>query len=147
MMANCGLAVAVLQALQHQGGDAQHAVGQGAQVVGHLLHGDAAFDVARQGAEDLGMVGAAQQVEQGFVVVLARGCSGRRSASSCSKSAATKRSEHGVAGQLVDHAGVLLQVARGQRRRPADAAGARARPGAPAAGPGSFRGAAAAPAS
>jgi len=58
------LAVAPAQALPAPaGGQAQHAVGQRGEVVGHLLDRDAAFQVARQGAEGLGMVGAAQQVE------------------------------------------------------------------------------------
>jgi hypothetical protein len=52
-------------------GDAQGGVGQRAQVVGHLFHGQHAFDVARQRAEQFRMVGAPQQVEQRLVVVLA----------------------------------------------------------------------------
>ncbi len=64
--------VAALQSLPAPAaGHAQHAVGQQRQVVGHLLHRDAPFHVARQGAEDLGVVRAAQQVQQVLVVVLA----------------------------------------------------------------------------
>jgi hypothetical protein len=53
------------------GGDSQDGIGQRAQVVGHLLHREFALDVARQGTKDFGVVGAAQQVEQAFLVVLA----------------------------------------------------------------------------
>jgi hypothetical protein len=49
--------------------------------------------VARQGAKGFGMLGAAQQVQQGFVVVLAGGPQrGQSQLSSRSKSATTKRS-------------------------------------------------------
>ena len=46
-----------------------HGVGQGAQVVSHLLDAQAAFQITRQGEEQLGMVGAAQQIEQRLFVV------------------------------------------------------------------------------
>jgi hypothetical protein len=66
------LAVAVFQALPAPaGGDAQHGLGQGAQVIGHLLDRQAALHVARQGAKHLSVVRPAQQVQQGFVVVFA----------------------------------------------------------------------------
>ena len=58
------------------GGGAQNGFGQGAQVVGHFFDGKLAFYVARQGAKHLGVVGAAQQVEQGLVVVFAAGREG-----------------------------------------------------------------------
>ena len=66
------LAVALLQVAP---GPAQRAledgVGQRGQLVGHRLDRDAALDVAHQRAEDLGMVGAAQGVEQRALVGLA----------------------------------------------------------------------------
>ena len=110
------LAVAVFQALPAPTpGDAQHAVGQSAEVVGHLFHGQHVLHVAREGAEHLGVVGAAQQVEQGFLVVF----------SACGQGLAA-RFQFGLellrveaffvellAGQLVDHAGMFEQVARG----------------------------------
>ena len=101
------------------GRDAQNAVGQGAQVVGHLLHGDAAFDVARQRAEDFGMVGAAQQVQQGFVVVLARGLQRGQAQAQLALEVGGDEAlaQHGIARQFVDHAGVLLQIAGGPARR------------------------------
>ena len=94
------------------------------------------------------MVGAAQQIQQGLVVVLA-GARQRRCGAArvrCSNSAGDEAlGQHGVARQFVDHAGVLQQVARRPAwRRPAGAAAARARPGAPPAAPDSSRGAAAA---
>ena len=67
------LAVAVFQAAPTPlCGHAQHRVGQCREVVGHLFDGDDALHIARQGAENLRMVCAAQQIEQGFVIVLAR---------------------------------------------------------------------------
>lgn len=53
------------------GRDAQHGIRQRAQVVGHLFHREASFDVAGKRAEHLGVVGASQQVQQRLVVVLA----------------------------------------------------------------------------
>ncbi|MPM86620.1 hypothetical protein SDC9_133710 [bioreactor metagenome] len=95
------------------GRDAQHAVGQGAEIVGHLLYGNAAFDIACQRAEDFGMVGAAQQIEQGFVVVLARGLQGGQAHGQLVLEVCCDKAllEDGIAGQLIDHPGVLLQVA------------------------------------
>jgi hypothetical protein len=84
-------------------------VGQRAQVVGHLLDGDAAFHVARQRAEHLRVVGAAQQVEQGLVVVLAGDLQrpiGGASSSRSNSAGIEALTQHGVVGQLVDHAGV-----------------------------------------
>ncbi|KAF5288817.1 hypothetical protein FQR65_LT20891 [Abscondita terminalis] len=98
---------------------AEHAVGQGAEIVGDLLHRDAALDVARQRAKDLGVVGAAQQVEQGFVVVLARGLQGGQAQREFVLEVHGREAfaQHGVVGQLVDHARVLLQVACRPARR------------------------------
>ena len=68
------VAMALLEVLPHPtAGDFQYRIGQCAQVVGHLFDGDAAFHVTRQSAEHFGMVGAAQQVEQGFFVGLSGG--------------------------------------------------------------------------
>ena len=53
--------------------DVEYGLRQCAEVVRDLFGGQAALDVAGQRAEGLGMVGAAQQVEQGFLVVLAGG--------------------------------------------------------------------------
>ena len=53
------------------GGDAQHRIGQGTQVIGDFFYRQLAFNVAGQGAKHLGMVGAAQQIQQGLVVVFA----------------------------------------------------------------------------
>ena len=104
-------------------GDAQHGLGQRAQVVGHLFHRQAAFDVARQRAEHLGVMGAAQQVEQGFVVVLAG--AGQRLAAMLKFLLELGRGkalvEHVGVGQLVDHARMQQQVARRPARRTQDA--------------------------
>ena len=54
-------------------GDAQHAVGQGAELVGHLFHRHHAFHVARQGAKHLGMLSPPQQVQHRLFIVVARG--------------------------------------------------------------------------
>jgi hypothetical protein len=61
-------------------GDGQQGVGQRRQVVGHLLDRELAFDVAHQGAEDLGVVRVAQRVQQLFFVVLAQALPGRAGA-------------------------------------------------------------------
>ncbi|OIQ66357.1 hypothetical protein GALL_520740 [mine drainage metagenome] len=55
------------------GGNAQHGIGQGAKLVGHFFHREHAFDVTRQGAENLGVMGPAQQVQQRLVVIFT-GC-------------------------------------------------------------------------
>ena len=96
------------------GGDTQHGLGQRTQVVGHLLHRDAAFHVARQGAEHLGVVRAAQQVEQGFVVVLAGDPHGLEAALQLGLEVCGHKplGQHRVVGQLVDDARVLHQVTR-----------------------------------
>ena len=100
-------------------GDAQDAVGQRRQIVGHLLDADAALDVAHQGAEHLGVVAAAQQVEQVFLVVLAGG--GQRLVAPFQLLLEGGGIEAVVqqagAGQLVDDAGVLHHVARRPARR------------------------------
>ncbi|MPM43079.1 hypothetical protein SDC9_89752 [bioreactor metagenome] len=96
-------------------GHAQHAVGQGREVVGHLLDGDAVLHVARQRAEGLGMVGAAQQVEQVLVVVLAGGTQGGQAQLQFVFEVGRHETlgHERVARQLVDHAGVLQHVAGG----------------------------------
>ena len=96
------------------GGDTQHGFGQCAQIVGDLFDRDTAFHVARQGAEHLGVVGTAQQVEQGFVVVLAGDPHGLEAALQLGLEICGHKSlgQHRVVGQLVDHTGVLHQVTR-----------------------------------
>ena len=48
---------------------AQHRFGQGAQVIGHLLNGQRAFNVTRKGAEGFSMMRPPQQVEQGLFIL------------------------------------------------------------------------------
>ena len=50
----------------------QRRIGQRRQVIGHLFDGDMPLDVSHQRAEDFGMVGTAQRVEQRFFVGLTR---------------------------------------------------------------------------
>ena len=114
------VAVAVFQARPAPlGGDTQHAVGQCAQVVSHLLDGDAAFNVACQGAKHLGMVGTAQQIEQGFIVIFACGLQRSQAQGQFMLEVGGDKtlSENGVAGQLIHHAGVQLQIACGPAGR------------------------------
>ena len=65
------------------------------------------------------MVGAAQQVEQGFLVVLAGRlqCVAPLHQFLLELGRDKALGQHGVAGQLVDYAGVLQQVASGPSRR------------------------------
>ena len=102
------------------GGDAQHRLGQGAEVVGYFFDAQFAFDVARQRAKHFGVVGAAQQVEQGFVVVFA--AAGQRGAPviEFQLEVAGRKAfiQHVGTGQFVNHAGVQQQVARRPARGP-----------------------------
>jgi hypothetical protein len=61
------------------------------------------------------MVGAAQQVQQGFVVVLAGGLQRGQAQGQLALEVGHHKAlgQQRVAGQLVDHAGVLQQVACG----------------------------------
>ena len=113
--------VAVLLAQQRPApaqGDAQHAVGHGGQIIGHLFDGDAAFQVAHQGAKQFGVVAAAQQIEQRFLVVLAG--AGQRLAApfqlALEGGGVEAVAQQAGAGQLVDHAGVAHDIARGPPR-------------------------------
>ena len=85
---------------------------QRAQVVRHLLHRQPAFHIARQGAEDFGVVCAAQQVEQGLVIVLGGG--GQRGAPVLQLGFELRWLEafaqHGVVGEFIDHARMKKQV-------------------------------------
>ncbi|MNS70235.1 hypothetical protein D3C72_1035760 [compost metagenome] len=96
-------------------GDAQHRIGQRRQVIGDLLDGDVPFNIACQGAEGFRVVGAAQQVQQVFVVVL----SGRLQ---CGAAALQLGLELGgieafvhqrITGQFINHARVLQHVTGG----------------------------------
>jgi len=93
---------------------AQHGVGQGAQVVGHLLDREHAFHVARQRAKDLGVVRATQQVQQRLFVVVAAG--GQRLTARLEVGLELRRLEallvQLLPGQVVDHTGMAQQVAR-----------------------------------
>ena len=65
------------------------------------------------------MVGAAQQVQQGFVVVFARGLERGQAQRQLALEVGGNEAvvEDGIAGELVDHTGVLQQIARGPARR------------------------------
>ena len=95
-------------------GDGQHRLRQGTEVVSHLLDGDAALEVTRQSAKNLGMMGPAQQVEQGFVIVFAGGRQGGAPLLEIQFeiSGAEALTQHVRAGQLVNHTRVQQQVAR-----------------------------------
>ena len=104
------------------GAGAQHRLRQGTQVVGHLLHRQPAFNVSHQRAEHLGMVGAAQKVQQVFFIVLATG--GERLKALRQFRLEGRRikalAEHGVAGKLVNHPRMGLQIARRPARSAQD---------------------------
>ena len=127
-VANDGNARTVAVALLHArptpaGRHAQHRVGQRAQIVGHFFDRELAFEIARQGAEHLGVVGAAQQVEQFLLVVFTgrlQGGQPRRKLLLELRGVETLE-QHLGAGELVDHAGVLEQIARRPARRPEQA--------------------------
>ena len=99
-------------------GDAQHGFGQGAQVVGHLLYAELAFNVPGQRTKHFGMVGPAQQVEQGFVVVFAAGYQRTQSVTDFGLKGGRIKAlfQHFAAGQFVDHPRVGLQVTGGPTR-------------------------------
>ena len=108
--------VAVFQARPAPtGSDAQHRVGQRAQVIGHLLDAEHAFHVARQGAKLLGVVCAAQQVHQALVVVFT--CALQRSQTGVQLGFKLDRVKAGVeqvaSCEFVDDVGMLQQITRG----------------------------------
>ncbi len=100
------------------GGDAQHRVGQRAEVIGHLLHAQTALYVARQYPKDFCMVRPAQQVEQSFVVIFS--ASNQCAASVFQFPLKVLRVKallkHRIAGQFVNHARVLEQITCGPAR-------------------------------
>ena len=107
------LAVAGFQALPAPvGGQAQDGFGQRAQIVGHLLNTEHAFDVTRQCAKHFGVVGPAQQVQTSFFVVFAGTLQGSQPLLELShKDPGVKALlQQIVAGQLVNHARVLQQI-------------------------------------
>ena len=95
--------------------DAQHAVGQGAEVVGHLFDRDPVLHVACQRAKGFRVLSAAQQVQQGFVVVLAGGPQRGQSQGELAFEIGHHKAlgQQRVAYQFIDDAGVLQQVACG----------------------------------
>ena len=100
-------------------GDAQQAFGQGAQIVSHLLHGESPLDIACQRAKDLCVVGTAQQIEQRFVIVFGAALQGRQSTLQFLLEIDGIKAfvQHGIAGQLINDAGMLEQVACGPAGR------------------------------
>ena len=110
------VAVAVFQVLPAPvGGDGKHGFGQCAQVVGHELDTQCAFQIARQGAEHLGVVGAAQQVQAGFFVLFAGALQGGAALVQLlgKYRGVEALVQQRFTAQFVDHAGVLQQVAGG----------------------------------
>ena len=108
--------VALLQARPGPAqGDGQHAVGQGAEVVGHLFDGELALDVAHQGAKDLGMVGVAQGVEQAFFIVFTAALPGRHPFVQFTGEGRGVKAlaQQAQVGQFVDDARVAHQVLHG----------------------------------
>ena len=99
--------------------DAQHGFGQGTQIVRDLLDGQGAFNIARQRAEYFRMVGTAQQIQQCLVVVFAGDLQGSAAALQIPLEVCCAEAllQYFIAGQLVNHAGVLEQVAGGPARR------------------------------
>ena len=107
------VAMPLLEVLPHPlAGDLQHAVRECTQIIGHLLHADAFFHIARQGAKHFGVVGTAQQIEQGFFVCLV----GRLQGLQAQRQLALKHgrvkafAQQGRTGQLVNHTRVLQQI-------------------------------------
>ena len=96
-------------------GGFKHGVCQGAQVIGHFFHAQATAQIACQRAEGFGMHGAAQQVEHVFFVVFAGGLQGLQAQRQLVFEGFRLEAllQHGIVGQLVDHAGVANQVAGG----------------------------------
>ena len=101
---------------QPRPGPAQHAiqggVGQRRQIIGHLLDRDQALDVAHQGAEDLGMVGMAQRVQQRVFVVLTGAAPSAVAVFEVGDVLGGVKAlvQQPLVGQFVDHAGVAHQV-------------------------------------
>ena len=95
------------------GGDAQHRFRQRTQVISHLLDRQPTFNVARECAEHFGMVRTPQQVKERFIVVLAGYRQGGAALLQLVGKVLRHKTlrQHVIAGQLVDHAWVLQQVA------------------------------------
>ena len=95
-------------------GQGQHGFRQRAEVIGDLLHADAPLQIARQRAKDFGMVRAAQEVEQRFLVVLRAGAQmGVTAFQFAGEGGGVKAFvEHADGGKFVDHTRVFKQVAR-----------------------------------
>ncbi len=122
-MPNCGVSRCRLRRrLQHHCAVMRSTLSaSSAEVIGDLLDGDAALHIARQGAEDFRVVGPAQQVEQGFVVVfLGRSQRGQAQCEVALEIGSDETlGEHRAAGQFVDHTGMhAAGSARASVRRP-----------------------------
>jgi hypothetical protein len=116
MMAKCGWRPTAQQLLPGPlDGGVQGGVGEQGEVVGDLLDGDQAFDVAHQGAEDLGVVGASQGVHQRFFVGLAGAHPGAVPLGEVLhvRLRIKPALQQARVSQLVDDAGVAQQVAHG----------------------------------
>ncbi len=92
--------------------DRDQRVGQQRQVVGDLLHGQFTFDVTHQRAKDLGVVRAAQRVEQLFLVVFAGALQRGQAFVELGRQGRAVETllQQPLVGQLVDDAGVAHQV-------------------------------------
>jgi len=92
----------------------QHRFSQRAQVIGHLLDRQHAFNVARQRAEYFGMAGTAKQVQAGFFVIFAGAFKRRQTLLEFTRKQGSIEAfvQHLVAGQLVNDARVLQQITR-----------------------------------
>ena len=97
----------------------EHRVGQRRQVVGDLLDAEVALDVAHQRAEDLGVVRAAQRVEQRLLAGLAGALPRRVPRVELGEEALALEAavQQPLVGQFVDDAGMPHQVAHRPARQ------------------------------
>ena len=100
-------------------GAAERGVGQGREIVGHGLDGDQPFNVAHQGAKELGVVGVAQGVQQRVFVVFAAALPGSMAVVQAGQVLGRLEAlvQQALVGQLVDHARVAHQVLHGPARQ------------------------------
>ena len=118
------VAVALLQVLPGPAdGAVERGVGERREVVGHLLDAQFAVDVAHQGAKHLGVVGAAQGVQQRLFVGLAATRPGAVARLEFVQiGGALEAALQGARiGKLVDHAGMAHEVAHGPTRQAQEA--------------------------